>query len=135
MVLVTDRTERVAPGTVLQSARGPMTVIASRPHQNGWLVQFEGVLSRNDAEELRGAVLLAEPLDDPDADWVHDLIGASVVDTNGSALGQVDSVEDNPAADFLVLDTGGLIPMSFVVDVTRDGPVVVTVDIPEGLLD
>jgi 16S rRNA processing protein RimM len=132
VVLTTDRLERVEPGAVLQTKRGPLTVEASRPHQHGFIVQFEGVLSRNGAEELHGLVLLAAPLDDGDAVWVHELIGAAVVDVHGTALGTVQSVEDNPAADLLVLESGALIPMTFVVSSAVG---VVTVDLPEGLLD
>jgi 16S rRNA processing protein RimM len=132
VILTTDRLERVQPGAVLQTARGPLTVEASRPHQHGHIVQFAGVLSRNEAEELHGLVLQAEPIEDEDAVWVHELIGASVVDVHGSTIGTVASVEDNPAADLLVLESGALIPMTFVVS-TTDG--VVTVDLPEGLLD
>jgi 16S rRNA processing protein RimM len=132
VVLTTDRTERVQPGAVLESSRGPLVIEASRPHQHGWIVQVEGVRTRNEAEDLHGLVLLAPRLDDPDAVWVHELIGARVVDVHGAELGTVESVEDNPAADLLVLGGGGLIPMTFVVS-NADG--VVTVDIPEGLLD
>jgi 16S rRNA processing protein RimM len=77
-------------------------------------------------------VLRAEPIDDPDELWVHDLIGATVVDAAGAELGTVASVEENPAADLLVLGGGELIPLTFVVDVA---PGRVTVDLPEGLLD
>ena len=132
VVLTTDRLERVQSGAVLHSARGSFTVESSRPHQNGWLVLFEGVLTREDAEALRNTILLAEGIEDPDAVWVHELIGASVVDVHGSMIGTVQSVEDNPAADLLVLETGALIPMTFVV--TTD-PGVVTVDLPDGLLE
>lgn len=132
VVLTTDRTERVAPGAVLQTKTGALTVEASRPHQGHWLVAFEGVLSRNDAEAMRGTVLLAERIVGADELWVHELIGARVVDQHGDDLGVVESVEDNPAADLLVLDGGGLIPVNFVVSFA-DGTV--AVDIPEGLLD
>lgn len=132
VTLTTDRMERVQPGAVLETATRPLTVSASRPHQHGWIVQFDGVSTRNDAEALHGTVLSAEPLDDADAVWVHELIGAHVRDVRGIDLGDVSAVEDNPAADLLVLDGGALIPMTFVVSVT-DGTV--TVDIPDGLLD
>jgi len=133
VVLTTDRTERVAPGAVLQTKRrGPLSVESSRPHQGHWLVAFAGVLTRNDAEDLRDTVLLAERMDDPDELWVHELIGATVVDQHGNDLGAVASVEDNPAADLLVLESGALIPMTFVGAFTAG---VVTVDIPDGLLD
>jgi 16S rRNA processing protein RimM len=130
--LTTDRTERLAVGAVLQSDRGPLRINASRPHQQAWLVSFDGFADRTAAESLHGLVLRAEPIDDPDELWVHDLIGATVVDTAGTELGTVTAVEDNPAADLLVLDGGGLIPMTFVVDTA---PARITVDIPEGLLD
>jgi 16S rRNA processing protein RimM len=134
VALTTDRTERVAPGSVLHTdRRGDLTVEASRPHQGHWLVLFDGVLDRNTAEDLRGTVLLAPGIEDPDAVWVHELIGATVVEADGTELGTVTAVEDNPAADLLVLETGGLIPMTFVVDTTTPGRVVV--DIPLGLLD
>lgn len=131
-MLTTDRTERLAPGAVLHTPTGTLTVESSRPHQNGWLVLFEGVLRREEADDLRGTPLRAEPLDDPETVWVHELIGATVVDEAGTVLGTVMAVEDNPAADLLVLDGGGLIPMTFVVATAGDR---VTVDIPEGLLD
>ncbi|HUS61059.1 MAG TPA: hypothetical protein VMY34_02615, partial [Acidimicrobiales bacterium] len=79
-----------------------------------------------------------DPIDDPEEMWVHELIGASVFDTAGAALGLVVTVEDNPAADLLVLDGGGLVPMSFVVAFDRpagDHPGRVTVDPPDGLLE
>ncbi len=46
--------------------------------------------------------------------------------------GRVESVQANPASDLLVLDTGPLVPLRFVVE-QRDGTVVV--DAPEGLFD
>jgi 16S rRNA processing protein RimM len=118
---------------VLQTAsRGPLTVEASRPHQQSWIVAFEGVHTRNDAEALHGTVLLAPPIEDEGTVWVHELIGARVVTVGGDDLGTVASVEDNPAADLLVLESGVLIPMTFV-GTFADGTV--AVDIPEGLLD
>jgi 16S rRNA processing protein RimM len=130
--LTTDRTERVDPGSVLQSDRGPMAVRSSRPHQRDWIVQFDGVPDRNAAEALRGLKLRAEPLDDPDALWVHELVGTRVVTPDGVDRGTVTAVEVNPASDLLVLDGGALVPLRFVVS-TDDG--VVTVDPPEGLFD
>ena len=133
VVLTTDRTERLAVGAVLQTVtRGPLTVDASRPHQQSWIVSFAGVHTRNDAEALHGTVLLAAPIEDEGTVWVHELIGARVATVGGDDLGTVRAVEDNPAADLLVLESGVLIPMTFVVS-TDAG--VVTVDLPEGLLD
>ena len=97
-----------------------------------WIVSFDGVSSREDAEALRGTVLRSPPLDDPDALWTHELIGAEVVSSAGETLGRVEAIEANPASDLLVLETGGLIPLRFVVGHERGR---VTVDIPLGLLD
>ena len=130
--LVTDRVERLDPGMTLQSPVGPLRVEHSRPHQNRWIVGFEGVGDRTAAEALHGVVLEAAPLEDPDTLWVHELIGSDVYDGAGTALGRVSAVEANPASDLLVLDGGGLIPLRFVVD---HGPSRVVVEIPLGLLE
>jgi 16S rRNA processing protein RimM len=137
VVLSTDRDERLAPGARLSSERGDLVVRASRRHQDRWIVSFEGRDTREQAEELRGAALLAEPLDDPAELWVHELVGADVVTTAGESLGRCTAVVANPAADLIELDGGALVPVVFVVDhAPGDGaPGRVTVDPPEGLLD
>ena len=130
--LSTDRTERVDPSSVLYADGDALVVASSRPHQNGWLVGFEGITDRNAAEELRGRTLLADPIDDPDALWVHELIGSTIRELDGTERGVVESVQANPASDLLVTDAGALVPLTFVVD-HDDG--VVTVDTPAGLFD
>jgi 16S rRNA processing protein RimM len=134
--LTSDRTERVAPGSVLVAPDGShLAVEASRPHQGDHLVRFAGVADRNAAEALRGTVLRAEPLDDPDALWVHEVVGARVVDPAGVELGVVEALEANPASDLLVLTGGGLVPLTFLVRREAGEPPVLVVDVPEGLLD
>ena len=65
---------------------------------------------------------------------MHELVGATVRDAAGTALGAVASVEANPASDLMVLESGGLIPVRFVT--AHDAAAqTVDVDIPEGLLD
>ena len=129
--LVTDREERLAPGTVLHSATGSLEVVASRPYQSGYLVSFSGVEDRDAAEALRGVTLMAPPLEDPDALWVHELIGSQVVGVDEVEHGHVVAVEANPASDLLVLDGGGLVPLRFVVE---RAPGRLVVDVPAGLL-
>jgi 16S rRNA processing protein RimM len=125
---------RFVPGAVLESERGPLEIVAARPHQDRWLVSFAGVDDRNAAEELRGVTLSGEPLDDDggDALWVHQLIGAEVVDVAGRSFGTVEEVEANPAADLLVLAGERLVPLTFVVS---HEPGRVVIDPPPGLLD
>jgi 16S rRNA processing protein RimM len=132
--LWTDLTERLDPGTVLITARRTLTVESSRPFQDRWIVQFEGIFDRTEAERLRGVELEAEPIEVPGKLWVHKLIGATVCDADGAELGTVQAVEANPASDLLVLSGGGLIPLRFVT--THDAAAsTIVVDIPEGLLD
>ncbi|MDQ3385125.1 MAG: ribosome maturation factor RimM [Actinomycetota bacterium] len=132
VLLTTDRLERLAVGSVLHTKRGVLEVAASRPHQGGHLVTFDGVHDRNEAEGLRGLVLLAAPLDDPDELWVHELVGKLVVEVGGTPRGRVTALEVNPASDLLVLDSGALVPLTFVVDTAAEQLVV---DAPEGLFD
>ena len=78
----------------------------------------------------------AVPLDDPDALWVHELIGRRVVDVDGTDRGECVSVIANPAADLLELDSGVLVPANFVTGVdAATSPVTVTIDPPEGLFE
>lgn len=131
--LSTDRTERVEVGAVLHTDQGELRVTASRPHQDRWIVSFAGITTREDAERVRGLALSAPPIEDPDTLWVHELIGSTVVTPDGVERGVVDSVLDNPASDVMVLDTGAMVPVVFVVGRPSGG--VVQVDTPEGLFD
>jgi 16S rRNA processing protein RimM len=132
VALTTDRTERLSPGTALATDKGVLVVQASRPHQERWIVAFEGHGTREQADELRGLVLRAEPLDDPDELWVHDLVGADVVTVDGEEVGRCTGVLANPASDLLELSSGALVPVVFVVDRV---PGRVTIDPPDGLFD
>src|ERR1700689_2600479 len=79
--LVTNRTERLDPGTVLNTTSGlELVVEASQPFVKRWIVTFAGVADREGADRLRGLRLLAEPVDDPDALWVDELVGSSAED-------------------------------------------------------
>jgi 16S rRNA processing protein RimM len=131
--LVTNRTERLAPGSSFSTPSGRiLTVRSSRPFQKRWIVDFDEVSDRNTAEHLRGTALLAEPFSEPDALWVHELVGALVEDVHGTRLGTVASVLANPASDILELDGGALVPLVFVVEQTSGR---IVVDIPEGLIE
>ena len=135
--LWTNRSERVEPGSVLVRQGGELRVIgSSRLADSGgfqrWSVSFDSVNDRDGAESLRGTVLSAQPLDEPDALWVDQLIGAEVFDSDDRLLGVVLAVESNPASDLLVIDRGYLVPLRFV---TESSAGRVVVEIPAGLLD
>ncbi|MDA8291583.1 MAG: ribosome maturation factor RimM [Actinomycetota bacterium] len=140
--LVTNRLERFEPGARLAcsgpgaAARpdlpGQLEVVTARPYKHGLVVRFAAVDSVDAAERLRGAVLAAEPIDDPGVLFVHELIGCTVVDVHGLERGAVTAVEANPASDLLVLADGHLVPLRFVVG---RSPGRVVVDAPDGLFD
>lgn len=131
--LTSDRDERLAVGAKVFDGRSWLVIVSNRPQpQRKWVVHFDGVDDRNAAELLTGRTIFAPPVDDDEALWVHDLIGARVVDSAGVDHGACVSVVQNPAHDLLELDTGHLVPVTFVVSLV-DG--VVTVDAPEGLFD
>lgn len=132
-MFVSDRPERTEPGAVLHAGDRELVVEHARPRKQGWVVRFAGVDDLDGAEQLRGAVLTAEPLPSTDDElYAHELIGAAVQDRSGLALGSVIAIEANPAHDLLVLDGGRLVPMPFVVD---HEPGLVVVDVPDGLFD
>jgi 16S rRNA processing protein RimM len=131
--LWTNRTERLDPGSILQGDGAEWRVASTRRLPQGrWLVRFDGVNDREQAERMRGVVLQAAPLQVEGALWVHELIGVEVVDAEGTPIGVVAAVEANPASDLLVLADGRLIPLGFVVS---SEPGRLTVSPPPGLLD
>lgn len=136
VLLTSDRTSRLDAGSVLQTSRGPLTVRRASLHNDRWIVTFEELSDRTVAEGWRGVVLQAESIDDDGGDedvyWVHELVGATVVLPDGTEVGEVAEVEANPASDLLVLASGVLVPVVFVVD---QQPGQVTIDPPAGLLD
>jgi 16S rRNA processing protein RimM len=144
---VSNRPERFAAGSVLWAGDRALVVCrasvqggpdpAGRMSRDRWIVSFEGLDDRTTAERLRGTVLTGEALagaadDEGDELWVHRLVGSEMLDLAGRVLGRVAAVEANPASDLLVLESGALVPMVFVVE-AADGRVVV--DPPAGLLD
>ena len=113
--LITDRDDRAAPGTELFGAGRIFTIESSRRAGNGRIIaKLEGVDDRNAADRLTNTELFAAPIDDPDALWVHELIGASVVDQDGNDRGRCVAVVDNPASDLIELESGALVPSNSV---------------------
>lgn len=131
VTLVTNRSERLAAGSQLHTDAGELEVAKARPHNHRHLVTFVGIEDRGAAESLRGLVLRAAPIADPDELWVHDLIGARVVEVSGTDRGRVVAVVANPAGDLLELADGTLVPLRFVVDSVPGKRI--AVDAPDGL--
>lgn len=87
-------------------------VVAAREHGGTWLLELEGVKSRNDAETLTGSIAWVEesrlgPLADNEY-YHHQLIGLTVVDESGERLGEVQRVLSAGASDVLEIIDGKL---------------------------
>ena len=131
--LLSDSDARVAPGAELIAGDETLVVESSRVASNGRrVVKFAQIADRTTAESYANRLLSGRPLEDPEALWVHELIGRRVVEVDGTEHGECVSVIANPAADLLELDSGALVPSNFVVS-NSDG--VIVVDTPEGLFD
>ncbi len=85
------------------------TVKVTRSVKNGFAARMGGVATREQAEALKGTRLYAprERLPNlPDDEFYHaDLIGLEVVDAGGVRLGEVRSVQEYGAGDFLEIAT------------------------------
>ena len=131
--LITDVDARAEPGAELIADGRTLTVVRARRAGNGRLiVTFGEIGNREDAARLTNVALYAPPIDDPSQLWVHELIGAHVVEQDGTSRGRCVAVVDNPAADLLELDSGALVPVTFVVEHDR---ATITIDPPDGLFD
>ncbi len=79
----------------------------------GLKLRLESITSRDQAEQLRGALVglsrsvFPEPSED-ETYWA-DLLGCAVINREGQELGSVLSLQTNGAHDWLVLE-GGMIP-------------------------
>jgi 16S rRNA processing protein RimM len=132
VALVDDDSQRLVPGLVVQAGERELVLVRAQRHQKRWIVHFEGLDDRAAAEALHGAVLRAPAGDEPGL-WVHELVGLEVVTLDGERCGAVVSVQANPAHDLLVLDSGALVPVVFVVGEPADGRL--RIDPPQGLFD
>jgi 16S rRNA processing protein RimM len=130
--LWTDREDRLAVGSRLWAKGAWRTVVSAKHLPQRWLVHFEGFDDRTAIEALTNAPLMAPPVEDPDALWIHDLVGSTVVEAGGTERGRCVGVLANPAHDLLELDSGALVPVIFVTSLV-DG--VITIDPPDGLFD
>ena len=88
-----------------------LTVVGTKPFKKGLIVQFEELQDRGSAELWRGRYLLAPfaelpPLQEDEV-YLHDLIGMSVVSTNGEPLGAVTTFYELPQGIMLDVKTKG----------------------------
>lgn len=140
---ISDDPRRFEPGASLTHEDGRvLTVAGSRVHRDRFLVRFEGISSREDAEQLRGALYVdtSETRDLADGEyWEADLIGCAVVLADGTEVGEVSDIVTRPVQDLLAVTTPQgerLVPFVDEI-VTEVDPRArrVVIDPPAGLLD
>ena len=101
--------ERFAPGAVLLVDGEPARVVASKRGSGGRrVIKLDRPVSRGASLAVRRDEL---PQPDEDAYYVFQLVGLRVEELGGRELGVVADVENMPANDALVLDSGLLLPM------------------------
>lgn len=141
ITLLSNRDERVQVGAKLWAGQWftirSSSLVPSREN-NRWVVNLVDIDDRTAAEALVNRTVWAEPIDDNEAVWVHQVVGATVIDSHGVHRGRCVAVVANPANDLLELDSGALVPVIFVTAVTPDphaSGFTVTVDPPDGLFE
>ncbi len=104
-----DAPDRFARGAKLLVDGRPAEVIASKRGAGG------RVVIKLDREVPRGTALTVrrEELPEPEEDtyYVFQLVGLAVEEEGGRSLGTVTDVENGPANDAIVLDSGLLLPL------------------------
>jgi len=120
------------------------TLTLTRPIKNGFAGRLSGISTKEQADAVKGLQLYAhrDQLPSlPDDEYYHaDLIGLEVVDTGGTPLGRVKSVQNHGAGDLLELHgpdlpTTVLLPFTLAIVPTVDleaGRIVA--DPPDGLI-
>ena len=122
---------------------GPLTITSVRDHNGTLLLGFKGVNDRNQVEELRDVLLLAEvdiEADSTEDDFhVQQLLQCQVRTEDGLEIGLVTDVINLPGQDVLAVDYNGrevLIPfVKAIVPIVDVKNRKITVVPPAGLLD
>jgi 16S rRNA processing protein RimM len=126
-------------GTIFVGGTERKVLAARGTPQRGWIVQLDGVITRNDAEALQGKVVEIDredlELDDEDV-LLDDMVGCKVVLPDGTEWGVIASIDLGPQ-DLLVIHDGEierLLPLvdQFVTNIDIAAGIV-TVDPPPGL--
>ncbi len=135
---------RFVPGvelTVEPATLGPLTVVSARWNKDILLLAFDGVTTRNRAEDLRGGKLFVESDevedDDDDAWYEHELVGLEAR-VGSEVVGKVSGLNTMPVQDLLIITNAAgeeiLVPFvaEIVPEVNIDGGYVLLTP-PEGL--
>lgn len=140
----TDFPERLSAGKTFtivapDGKRFESRVDRSIPNKGGMTIKFRGVDTRNQAEDLRGALIVideSELADLPDDSfYVFDLIGLKVITDDGREQGEITEIMQGGANDVYVTSNGLCIPAlkTVVAKVDFDNRVMIIHPVP-GLL-
>lgn len=121
-----------------------LTVTGLRPFQEGWLVTFDAISDRTEAEQWNGRHLvvpvdeLSEPADG--AVFAHELVGMRLLDAaTGTMLGEVVEFYDLPQGLLLEFRTAnGLASLPFIDEFVHEvdrAARTIRVRLPDGLLE
>ncbi|HTR55160.1 MAG TPA: ribosome maturation factor RimM [Kofleriaceae bacterium] len=142
VVIVTHDPDSETLGEVTRIYVGGVArdIVAARDTQRGWLVQLAGVVTRTEAEALRGQVVEVDRADlalAADDVLLADLVGCAVRRADGSPWGTIAAVHAGAMQDLLVIHDGDVERMLPVVDAFVRAidleARVITVDPPEDL--
>ena len=135
-----DVGHQFAPGDTFTVGERQLAIAEARLHSGRQVMRFDGVDSREAAEEIRGAVLTVPRGDvelDEDAFWNDELLGRQVVDESGDVVGVLEATLDGAAHDYLVIarPDGGEVLVPAVAELVEIGPEQIVVRAIPGLLD
>ena len=135
--------KELVAGTVKGEAAVPpqtLRIEMAEPFMGGYRVQFAEITDRNEADHWRNRYVLTHrsELPEPGDDeiYLHDLVGLSVHDADGTEIGRVEAYYELPH-DIVVevaRESGSvMVPYRFVTEVDLDARRIVVTP-PEGLL-
>lgn len=120
----------------------PMRVASAREVEGRWLLEFEGITAREDAQALLGCSIMIEVAERPPLPegriWVSDLVGRPVITEDGAPLGTLTGVIPRAGNDIFVIETDrGELLFPALKELVRDLPPTgaITVRLIPGLLD
>lgn len=94
-----------------EDGRSFAQIVLTGQTKGGFTARIDGIVSKEDADALRGTTLYAArdqlPSLPDDEYYYTDLIGLSVLDTGGATLGEVKNVMDHGAGDLLEIAVPG----------------------------
>jgi 16S rRNA processing protein RimM len=102
-----------------------LTILRARPDRDAWILQFDGIRDRTEAEDYYEALLEVPDAQvrrtDAESYFVHELIGLRVVTEDGREIGRVAEVLQTGANDvYVVRGEKGEVMLPAVGDVVKE---------------